>query len=514
MTFFRAALLGLLTAHTQGSPMCEGGQCKASLRPTDLPGDSVFKDYRRNHTVSLKMGNVKVAEGVIDWEQMKGVQSNFAILPGVMRPEEARAILSLMNKSDAELPFDADPDSVDGFASHEMFIDDADGLKGNNGKLNAHPSRIKLREQVRAIMQPILDERITPYVRHRFPECDRSSKRKCKACYSLVRRYKPLERRSHPPHYDAHALVTVVTSLTDFGSEYTGGLYVATGRAQRQVVALARGDAVVHQGDLLHGVHVSSGERWSWILWFRDSETCEEHGHEWHKDCSDSGDPICQMVHANKVGSTPGMEPSEVAKQVLELNMKAAEGGLGGAMFKIGRAYIKRLPSSLPHDPATAARWFRRAIKEWACPDSHYSLAQMIIDGVAQPETDVEHPIAEAVAHFEAAALAHHVFAMYNLGVAHLYGFGVPRRDPELAYEWFLKCGKAGLPEGLYAASLHHKGAGRLAEAQELHDQATRLGFGQPWRKAARDHTGSGGVGNMDLHSMWPHSGKPKPPEW
>ena len=67
------------------------------------------------------------------------------------------------------------------------------------------------------------------------------------------------------------------------------------------MLALRRGDAVVHQSDLLHGVKVESGERWSWILWFRDSETCDDFGHEWSRDCARNGDAICQNLHANKV---------------------------------------------------------------------------------------------------------------------------------------------------------------------------------------------------------------------
>ena len=44
---------------------------------------------------------------------------------------------------------------------------------------------------------------------------------------------------------------------------------MATGRSNNRVVPLLRGDAVVHQSDLLHGVKVEEdgGTRWSWILW-------------------------------------------------------------------------------------------------------------------------------------------------------------------------------------------------------------------------------------------------------
>lgn len=42
-----------------------------------------------------------------------------------------------------------------------------------------------------------------------------------------------------------------MVSLSDYGREYRGGIYVAPGRASKRVLALARGDAVAHQSDLL-----------------------------------------------------------------------------------------------------------------------------------------------------------------------------------------------------------------------------------------------------------------------
>ena len=46
---------------------------------------------------------------------------------------------------------------------------------------------------------------------------DESPGRECTPCYSLVRRYRKGERRSHAMHYDGHAAVTVVVSLSDYG---------------------------------------------------------------------------------------------------------------------------------------------------------------------------------------------------------------------------------------------------------------------------------------------------------
>ncbi len=38
------------------------------------------------------------------------------------------------------------------------------------------------------------------------------------------------------------------------------------------------GDAVVHQSDLLHGVDVVQGSRWSYILWYKVGGLPQEHG--------------------------------------------------------------------------------------------------------------------------------------------------------------------------------------------------------------------------------------------
>ena len=131
--------------------------------------------------------------------------------------------------------------------------------------------------------------------------------------------------------------MTVVVSFSTYGEDFKGGLYVAVNGAQRQVIplsrcarvvcvfvclrvracmcecahneeycafvhllacvivfhvnvnvgapnvtAVCRGDAIFHSYDLLHGVQVQgvtehqTGERWSWISWYKDSTTCEQ----------------------------------------------------------------------------------------------------------------------------------------------------------------------------------------------------------------------------------------------
>lgn len=99
----------------------------------------------------------------------------------------------------------------------------------------------------------------------------------CTACYSLIRKYTDGERRGLKAHFDSNALVTAVISLNSYGDDFGGGLYVSTGVGDaggERFLALRQGDTVLHQGDLLHGVNVTSGVRWSWVMWFSDDPGC------------------------------------------------------------------------------------------------------------------------------------------------------------------------------------------------------------------------------------------------
>ena len=115
---------------------------------------------------------------------------------------------------------------------------------------------------------------------------------------------------------------------------------------------------------------------------------------------------------------------------------------------------------------------------------------------------------------FGSAAQGGHPFAAFNLGIAHLYGYGMPRgrRNAGIAGEWFEH---SGLPEGLWAKAMHSRSEGRENEALWYEKRAKKIGFGAPWRRAARAKTGSGGASGVELNLSWPKqpSGD-KPPEW
>ena len=80
-----------------------------------------------------------------------------------------------------------------------------------------------------------------------------------------------------------------------------------------------------HHQDLHHGVHVfdqrddgGPAERWSWIMWFRDSDTCEDHEPDWYHQCSEDGNPTCMYLRATHERST---------EDVVLWNQKASDAG-------------------------------------------------------------------------------------------------------------------------------------------------------------------------------------------
>jgi TPR repeat protein len=595
--------------------------------------------------------------------------------------------------------------------SYEVYLGNSDSSSSpetyKGGSVD--PAKVKAREPwlnaLRQLTQPLLDDKITPFVQQHYKgicsgrggDGGRSSdmavpgghSRRCTPCHSLIRRYEEGARQRHATHQDGHALVTVVVSLSEYGADFTGGLYLATGnaRSKREYLALGKGDALVHQADLFHGVNVlpcdtcggggaggggggaaaASGggggdrhgggartatskhqaknttRRWSWITWYRDSETCEDLSHEWFKECAEEGDPSCQFLHANKVGRAataataatnaaataaasggdagkPKQQQQKQQKQqqeraaasaeIVRLNSAAAEGGHPGAAVKMARAWLKALPSALPYDLDEARRLFEKAANASHEPDAHYGLAALAlgqltlahgnahhlaaaiapgapaaadaafttstsatpvttaavvssIEGEPNNKDEVAHASAlvlrqeraqllrEALLHLEAAARGGHAFAMFNLGIAHLYGLGTVkgRRDPDLAAEWFEA---SGLPEGFHARAMHARnaaaakkdnadqkvdlapdvaaaavagdatgGGGAASDvtsggsAEHWEQRARALGFGAPWRQRARLIAGSGGNPGVDLNLPWPtNKHGQRPPEW
>ena len=152
--------------------------------------------------------------------------------------------------------------------TYEFIISSAGAQKAHD------PVREALRQQLRDLTKPILRDRIQPFVWARYPKAGA-------VCHSMIRRYLEKERRSHDTHWDIPSYVSVVVSLDSTHEDFEGGFFVTTGNGEKSFIPLQKGDTVVHQSDLLHGVHVVSGQRWSWAMWFQDSSDCSSAAENW-----------------------------------------------------------------------------------------------------------------------------------------------------------------------------------------------------------------------------------------
>lgn len=446
------------------------------LRPSDLPSVPNFMSWSNTSTkhTNIHFGDKDseqvIAEGNVTWEHLS-VTSGFSVLPGLVRTREVEHILGLVNSSD--LQFDTDPDTVDQMTSHEFYVfQDQYGKESDAGQVDADPvlfaQRRSVRKKLQKIMMPIIENRINVYLKHRFKECQVKA---CVPCSSLIRRYRPGERNSHGQHRDGPALVTVVVALADHGRDFSGpGLYISTGR-NRYGIAAAKGDTIVHQSDLEHGVEVI-GERWSWILWYRDTKSCEmSSAAKWSRDCAKSGNPICEYMYAWRMHLNPQLSERQALAKSIQWFRRSANHGYPQAMFQLAK---NRLESE---DLQGAKHWLRRGIEKRDADASYYMAQLLIMNSTGPNSTQAREAVflledaAQAVSSPETGA----TYAMYNLGIAHLFGYGGLSVNATLAAEWFEA---SGLPEGLMSVSFLRKSAGYPGEAQEWKKRAERQGFG------------------------------------
>lgn len=547
------------------------------LQPSDLPETQVYQAYENNTvTITIPSGTDNdddgtdtttiqkiVAKGQVTqinnlYNDSNTVDADVSVIQSAVDRHAIREVVNILRAYNDE-NYDQDPDTVDGMPSYELFLDNdkirtqdqeeqnrnaqsavmedgststiidndsnSDWAKNTMKPQDSKKSRVELRQNIKNILDPHLHNVITPFVQTIYPEkCGHAREgRACTPCYSLIRRYRHGHRRSHATHHDGHSFITVVVSLSDYGKDHLGGLYVSTGFGQKQIIALQSGDAAMHTSSLLHGVKVkdfehnpTKTERFSWILWYRDSDTCEDHSHEWFADCSKEGNPLCQQLHSTKVGNVPGIKEKDVSNQILKLNMAAAQGGAAQSAVKIARAYLHLLPSSLEYNENEARRFFNIAIDSYS-PEGHYGLAHLILlsmnnEALRHLPTDsrrtkrlkqekIQDKLKEVIQHLEAAARLGHEFSMFNLGIAHVFGYGFAKIDMDLAVQWFIE---SGLPEGYFLSSQQAMSVRDEKRHKDHMQKAKTLGHFTFWRKEARMRTGSGGASGVDLNLPWP----------
>ncbi|OEU17951.1 hypothetical protein FRACYDRAFT_238382 [Fragilariopsis cylindrus CCMP1102] len=546
------------------------------LKPSDLPPPFLFNDFGSPTSISIDVENeneneikqskeeekkeettttttttgitkiIKILPGSIMQQNIAAskelFESKLYVLPDFMPRDTVKEILTLLRGHEnmtiangyQSIALNEDPDPVDAMTSQRIFLDDD---SNNRSPKQSTIEQIQLRQKLKLLMDPYKDI-MTLFLRKWYSDKCGKDNRKCTPCYTFLRRYRGGERRGNVPHHDSMSYISVVISLSDYDTEYQGGLYVSSKNSERNYIKLNRGDAVVHQWDLHHGVHVldenihgDTSERWSWIFWTRDSDTCDDHSKEWYKDCADDGNPSCMYLRATNEGTDEGR---------IKWNEKASNAGDALASVKLGYAYLKLLPSDIvSYDVKKAESLFLKAIRSSNEPDGHYALASLYLKQVThqiqnsismikeQNNGDdrqikmkimdvlkkglISPKLINAIGHLEEAAKCGHMFAQFNLGIVHLYGYGRSYRsgdgngngntDPNMAGMWFEA---SGLPEGYIVKSMHSNSIGKKEEAESFQQKAYTLGYGSPWRQMARERAGSGGSSGAKLNLQWP----------
>jgi TPR repeat protein len=167
-----------------------------------------------------------------------------------------------------------------------------------------------------------------------------------------------------------------------------------------------------HQSDLLHGVRVEKGTRWSWILWIKDNEACSEETSHWTASQAISGDAIAQYLHSKRAVSLD--EKIFWLNESTQLGLTLAANELG-LMFYNGNTLLSK-------NLLEAKRLFLLAKN---VPEAYFNLGMIDLD---------QNRIASAVEYFKKAVYLGEISkAAQNVGVAYYHGRSVERGESILA---------------------------------------------------------------------------------
>lgn len=141
-----------------------------------------------------------------------------------------------------------------------------------------------------------LHDRILPYVQSRYGDS------RVVVADALMRAYRQVDRRQAlAPHFDTSSFATVIIPLNP--GEYEGGLYVQEGASltSRRMIdpSFEKGDVLVHRFDVMHGVEVTQGDRYSLVLWLSDcQESVDAAATPWLEGAAESGNTYAQFLYS------------------------------------------------------------------------------------------------------------------------------------------------------------------------------------------------------------------------
>ncbi len=275
-------------------------------------------------------------DGVVGSEDKR---SEFEVARGLVSRAGAAAVVHAMR---ASRQFERGPDSTDDQPTFERHV-----LK--YGKVQE--------KDVHAAFLPLWDD----FVGHVRTSLNCST---CELCNVLARRYLPGERRAVPEHRDINAFATAVLTLN--ADEFSGGYYVCSydggrrgGQGSQTIgrhlhLPLRTGDVLVHSADVMHGVNVTRGERYSLVGWFKDRPgLCESDDNPWVLEAAERGNADAAYLVATD-------HNQKYAPHVKwRMALFAAHSGHGVMMEVVNKLIAKNDPK----DDLEAIKILRKAVK-------------------------------------------------------------------------------------------------------------------------------------------------------
>ena len=251
------------------------------------------------------------------------------------------------------------------------------------------------------ILDEALEQRILPYVRAR------TGAPHVAVADVLLRAYRHEDgRQALAPHFDASSYCTVIIPLNP--GEYGGGLYVQEGAdaASRLLVdsSFERGDALMHRYDVMHGVEVTSGSRYSLVLWLGDCAASVRTGSApWLAGAASAGSAYAQFLLAEALkAGRHGY--GQNAAGAAELQQRAAAQGHALSQHQLGMLFLTG--NGVPKDGARCGQLWRAAA-EAGLAAAQASMGMCHVDGRLGCHVDEE----AAVGWYERAARQGHAEA-------------------------------------------------------------------------------------------------------
>ena len=262
------------------------------------------------------------------------------------------------------------------------------------------------------ILDEALEQRILPYVRAR------TGAPHVAVADVLLRAYRHEDgRQALAPHFDASSYCTVIIPLNP--GEYGGGLYVQEGAdaASRLLVdsSFERGDALMHRYDVMHGVEVTSGSRYSLVLWLGDCAASVRTGSApWLAGAASAGSAYAQFLLAEALkAGRHGY--GQNAAGAAELQQRAAAQGHALSQHQLGMLFLTG--NGVPKDGARCGQLWRAAA-EAGLAAAQASMGMCHVDGRLGCHVDEE----AAVGWYERAARQGHAEAADLLRAWRKYG--------------------------------------------------------------------------------------------